>query len=165
MRALKRLLARLSALLTWRQQEQRLREELEEHIALLTEDYLKSGLSPSEARRQALLKFGSLEATKEAYRDQRGLPALDALVSDVVFGWRQLNKHRTASAAAILSLALAIGATTAAFRLVDAVLLRTLPVAEPDACSLLLPLSSIAKAAPTIVTRSTIRLFGAITKR
>ncbi len=74
MRALKRLLARLSALLTWRQQEQRLREELEEHIALLTEDYLKSGLSPSEARRQALLKFGSLEATKEAYRDQRGLP-------------------------------------------------------------------------------------------
>ena len=132
MRGLKRLLARLSALLTWRQQEQRLREELEEHIALLTEDYLKSGLSSSEARRQALLKFGSLEATKEAYRDQRGLPALDALVSDVVFGWRQLNKHRTASAAAILSLALAIGATTAAFRLVDAVLLRTLPVAEPE---------------------------------
>src|SRR5262245_25271144 len=132
MRALKRSLARLSALLTWRQQEQRLREELEEHIALSTEDNLRAGLSPAEARRQALLKFGSLEATKDAYRDQRGLPRLDALVSDVVFGWRQLNKHRTASAAAILSLALAIGATTAAFRLVDAVLLRTLPVAEPE---------------------------------
>ena len=73
-----------------------------------------------------------MEATKEAYRDQRGLPWLDALASDVVFGWRQLNKHRTASAAAILSLALAIGATTAAFRLVDAVLLRTLPIAEPE---------------------------------
>ena len=54
------------------------------------------------------------------------------MLSDVVFGWRQLRKHRAASAAAILSLALAIGATTAAFRLVDAVLLRKLPVADPD---------------------------------
>jgi hypothetical protein len=68
----------------------------------------------------------------EALRDQRGLPWLGALGSDVVFGWRQLRRHRTASVAAALSLGLAIGATTAAFRLVDSVLLRPLPVAEPD---------------------------------
>src|SRR5688572_2035002 len=57
---------------------------------------------------------------------------LDALASDLVSGWRQLNKHRAASVAAILSLGLAIGATSAAFRLVDAVLLRPLPVSDPD---------------------------------
>ena len=68
----------------------------------------------------------------DALRDQRGLPWFDALVSDVVFGWRQLRRHRGASLAAVLSLGLAIGATTAAFRLVDSVLLRPLPVAEPD---------------------------------
>ncbi|HEV8129712.1 MAG TPA: ABC transporter permease [Acidobacteriota bacterium] len=132
MRALRRFLARLSAPLTRQQQEQRLREEFDEHIALLTEDNIRSGLSPAEARRRAVLKFGSLEAMKEVYRDQRGLPRLDALASDVVFGWRQLKKHRASSVAAIASLALAIGATTAAFRLVDAVLLRILPVAEPE---------------------------------
>src|ERR1700681_4095093 len=60
------------------------------------------------------------------------LPWLDALASDLGFGWRQLNKHRAVSAAAILSLALATGATTASFRLVDAVLLRTLPIAQPE---------------------------------
>lgn len=65
------------------------------------------------------------------------LPWLDALISDVVFGWRQLRKNRVVSTAAILSLALAIGATTAAFRLVDAVLLRTLPVADPGRLFLL----------------------------
>src|SRR4051794_20428906 len=60
----------------------------------------------------------------DTMRDRRGLPWLHALSTDVVFGWRQLNAHRVVSVAAILSLALAIGATSAAFRLVDAVLLR-----------------------------------------
>jgi predicted permease len=66
------------------------------------------------------------------FRQGQSLPCLDALASDIVFGWRQLNKHRAVSAAAILSLALATGATTASFRLVDAVLLRTLPIAQPE---------------------------------
>jgi len=68
-------------------------------------------------------------------RDRRGIPWLHALSADVVFGWRQLNRHRVVTAAAILSLGLAIGATSAAFRLVDAVLLRPLPIAEPDRLS------------------------------
>lgn len=99
---------------------------------MATEDNITSGLSPAEAARQARLDFGAMEATKEAYRDQRGLPRLESIAADVVFGWRQLRKHPGASVAAILSLALAIGATTAAFRLVDAVLLRQLPVAQPE---------------------------------
>ena len=67
----------------------------------------------------------------DTLRDQRGLPSLDALAADVAFGWRQILRHRTASLSAVLSLGLAMGATLAAFRLVDAVLLRPLPVADP----------------------------------
>jgi putative ABC transport system permease protein len=68
-------------------------------------------------------------------RDRRGLPWLHALSADVVFAWRQLNARRVVSLAAILSLALAIGATSAAFRLVDAVMLRSLPIADPGSLS------------------------------
>ena len=73
-----------------------------------------------------------MEATKEAYRDQVSLPRLEALAADIVFSWRQLTKHRIATAAAVLSLALAVGATIATFRLADAVILRDLPVNEPE---------------------------------
>src|SRR6202035_4579149 len=65
-------------------------------------------------------------------RDIRLLPWLDSLRADAVFGWRQLKKKKVTSAAAILSLALAIGACTSAFRLIDALLLRPLPVADPE---------------------------------
>ena len=68
----------------------------------------------------------------DAMRDRRGLPWLHALSADVVFAWRQLRAHRVVSAAAILSLGLAMGAATAAFRLVDATLLRPLPIVQPD---------------------------------
>ena len=131
MRPLRRILARISSPFQRRRHEQRLREEFEQHIAMAMEDYLRAGLSEQEARRQAQLTFGALEAVKDAYRDQRGLPWLESLASDAVFGWRQLRKHRTASAAAILSLALATGACTSAFRLIDALLLRPLPVHDP----------------------------------
>lgn len=74
----------------------------------------------------------ALTQTMDALRDRRGLPWLHALSSDVVFGWRQLRSRPIVTAAAILSLGLAIGATSAAFRLVDAVLLRPLPVDAPE---------------------------------
>src|SRR5205807_5667741 len=106
----------------------RLNDEIAEELASHMEEAAERGRSPQEARRA----FGTPLHHREQSRDVQLLPWLDALASDVVFGWRQLNKHRAVSVAAILSLALAIGATTAAFRLVDAVLLRTLPVAEPE---------------------------------
>ncbi len=109
-----------------------LEQELRSHIELAAEDAQRPGLTPAEVARSARVRAGGVSQALDAVRDQRGLPWLDALSSDVVFGWRQILKHRAASAAAILSLGLAIGATTGAFRLVDAVLLRPLPVAEPD---------------------------------
>ena len=108
--------------------QRRLNDELEEELASHVEEAVERGRSAVEARR----RLGSALQYREQSRDIKLLPWLDALASDVVFGWRQLNKHRAVSAAAVLSLALATGATTAAFRLVDAVLLRTLPVAEPE---------------------------------
>ncbi|WP_321474841.1 ADOP family duplicated permease [uncultured Paludibaculum sp.] len=132
MRPLRRWLARVAGFLAARRREQRLRQEFEAHLEASTEDYIQSGLSPAEARRQARIDFGPVESIKESYRDQFGLPAVSGIGSDVVFGWRQLKKHPMASAVAILSLALAAGATTTAFRLVDALFLRNLPVSEPN---------------------------------
>ncbi len=109
-----------------------LEEELRLHLELAAADAKRRGEAPQDAARAARVRTGSVAQAMDALRDQRGLPWLDALASDLVFGWRQLNKHRVASGAAILSLGLAIGATTAAFRLVDAVLLRPLPVVEPE---------------------------------
>jgi hypothetical protein len=73
MKTLRRLLYRLISWATSARDEELLRDEFEEHIALQTADNLRAGLSPIEARRQALLKFGSIEAMKDTYRDQRGL--------------------------------------------------------------------------------------------
>ena len=88
----------------------------------------KQGRDPVEARRS----FGSALRTREASRDVRLAAWLDSLRADAVFGWRQLVKKKVTSAAAVLSLALAIGACTSAFRLIDALLLRPLPVAHPE---------------------------------
>jgi predicted permease len=109
-----------------------LQDELRSHLAFAAEDAERRGQTPEDARRISRVHAGGVAQAMDALRDQRGLPTLDALASDVLFGLRQLNKHRVASLAAILSLGLAIGATTAAFRLIDAVLLRPLPVADPD---------------------------------
>jgi putative ABC transport system permease protein len=106
----------------------RINSELDEELASHIDEAIARGRSAGEARRA----FGSELLHRERSRDIRLLPWLDALAADVVFGWRQLKKNRVISAAAVLSLALAIGATTAAFRLVDAVLWRTLPVAAPE---------------------------------
>src|SRR5579872_1011521 len=99
-------------------------DEFEAHIA----DAVEHGRDPAEARRA----FGSPLRHREASRDFRLLPWLDSLRADAVFGWRQLLKRKVTSTTAILSLALAIGACTSAFRLIDAVLLRPLPVAHAD---------------------------------
>ena len=99
-------------------------EELQSHIA---EDIAR-GRDPKEARRA----FGPLLQLREESRDVRLFSWLDSLRSDAVFGWRQLLKKKATSAAAVLSLALAIGACTSAFRLVDALLLRPLPISAPE---------------------------------
>jgi predicted permease len=92
---------------------------------------MRAGLPAAEARRQAVLKFGGVEAVKEMYRDQRGLPSLQALLQETRFGLRRLRMAPAFTITTILTLALGIGATTSIFTLVDAVLLSSLPVANP----------------------------------
>ena len=99
-------------------------EELQSHIL----EAIEQGRDPAEARRS----FGSALRHSEESRDVRLIVWLDSLRADAIFGWRQLNKKKMTSAVAILSLALAIGACTSAFRLIDALLLRPLPVADPE---------------------------------
>jgi putative ABC transport system permease protein len=114
------------------QHDRDLNAELHAHLQLHIDDNLANGMSPGAARRDALLHLGGLEQTKERIRDQRLIPWLDSLRSDLIFGYRQLTKDKVTSLAAILSLALAIGACTSAFRLIDALLLRPLPIAGAD---------------------------------
>jgi putative ABC transport system permease protein len=109
-----------------------LHDELSTHLQLHIDDNLRAGMTPEAARKDALLKLGGLEQTKELVRDRHLLPWLDTLRADILFGTRQLFKNKITSAAAILSLALAIGACTSAFRLIDAIFLRPLPVASAD---------------------------------
>ena len=104
--------------------------DLEEELRLHAE--LAARARNAEPRATTGLRNGATTHAMDALRDQRGLPRAEALASDVLFGLRQMRKHPVASAAAILSLGLAMGATLAALRLVDAVLVRALPVASPE---------------------------------
>jgi predicted permease len=131
MRALRRFFRRLSSWATTQEDEERLRAEIEDHLARQTAEHIRGGLSPIEARRQAVLKFGGVEAMKESYRDERGLPFLETLTQDTRYALRRLRMAPTFTIATTLTLALGIGATTSIFTLVHAVLLKSLPVANP----------------------------------
>jgi predicted permease len=131
MRTVRRFCSRLTCWATTQQDEERLRGEIEEHLALQTADNARAGLSPVEARRQAVLKFGGVEAMRESYRDQRGLPFLETLIQDTRQALRRLRMAPAFTIATVLTVALGIGATTSIFTLVHAVLLKSLPVANP----------------------------------
>jgi predicted permease len=131
MKKLRRFVHRLTSGMRTRRDEDRLRAEIAEHLAFQIEDNLRAGLSPDEARRRAVLKFGAVEAIKEDYRDQRGLPFLETLLQDARYALRRLRNSPAFTLTVILTLALGIGATTSIFTLVDAVLLKSLPAANP----------------------------------
>ena len=134
MRSLRRFLARMANVVTRRAQDERLREEIEEHITLQTDENLRVGLSPVEARRQAMLKFGGVEAMKQNYRAERGLLFIENLMRDVRFALRLLRKSPGFTAVAVVTLAMAIGANAIVFSVMNALILRTLNV--PQAKSL-----------------------------
>jgi predicted permease len=99
---------------------------------MLIDDYVRTGMPRDEARHRALARFGGVESIKEAYRDRGGLPIVDTLMQDVRYAFRTLRHNRTATVVGILVMALAIGANTAVFSVVHAVLLNPLPYDHPD---------------------------------
>ena len=120
-------------LLKKKRMEKELRAELEFHFERQLADNIRAGMSEPEARRAAALKFGGLEQVKEDCRDARGTQWIESGIQDVRFALRTLRKSPGFTATAIVTLALGIGANTAIFQLLDAVRLRSLPVANPRA--------------------------------
>jgi predicted permease len=129
---LRRFFIRLSNFASGRRADQRLREELAEHLAFQTDENVRAGMPPAEARRQAVLKLGAAEAIREDHHAEQSLPFVENLFQDLRFAVRMLRRSPGFSLIAIAIVALGIGATTAIYSVIDATLLHPLPYPHPS---------------------------------
>ena len=124
------LVSRLLDAVLRRERDSRLSEEITTHLELLTDDYVARGLTPDAARAAARRAFGGVDQLKAVYRDQRGLPFVDALAQDLQFAWRLLRRDRGFSVTAVLVLGLGIGVNNMLFTILNAHTIRGLPIAS-----------------------------------
>jgi macrolide transport system ATP-binding/permease protein len=127
MKAIRRFFTRLFNSTASRTQDDRLREEIEAHVDLQAEENLRSGLSPVEARRHAMLKFGGVEVTREDYRAERGFLVVEHLIGDLRNALRSISRMPALAAVIIVSLAIGIGVNTTVFSWLQMLLIQPLP--------------------------------------
>jgi predicted permease len=135
MKALRRALARLRGVFDVNGGDDALSREMAAHLEFATEDFIRRGMSPADARRAALLEARGLAQAQESYRDQRGIPMIQVFTRNLQFAWRGLTRNPRYAVAILLSLALGIGLNTAIFTVADTVIRRPLPY--PDAMNII----------------------------
>lgn len=132
MRWMRAWISRVGALVSKERRDRELVAEMESHLQMHIDDNVRKGMLVAQARREALMKLGGVEQTKENYRNRRGLPILEILFQDIRFGARILRKNPGFTCVAVLTLALGIGVNTTVFTALDALVLRPRPVKDPD---------------------------------
>jgi predicted permease len=131
MKRLRVLMRRLAGIVPSACREQELAAEIDSHLQMHIDDNLRAGMTPEEARRQAMVTLGGVETTKQAYRDQSTVPFVETILQDLRFGVRQLRRNPGFTMTAILMLAVGMGASVAIFAFVDAALIKPLPYLNP----------------------------------